>query len=95
MRSDPGLQRLVRARSGTCTGPGCRREGPGHCDLDHSLAYDDGGITCECGIGPGCRRCHRRKQALQWALAQPSPGVMIWTSPAGRRYTTYPSKHPT
>ena len=68
---------------------------PASCDLDHSLAYDDGGITCECGIGPGCRRCHRRKQALQWALAQPSPGVMIWTSPAGRRYTTYPSKHPT
>ena len=90
----PGLQRLVRARSGTCCGPGCRRPATS-CDLDHTLAYDDGGITCECGIGPGCRRCHRRKQALQWALAQPSPGVMIWTSPAGRRYTTYPSKHPT
>ena len=90
----PALQRLVRARTSACIGPGCRR-GAGRCDLDHSLAYDDGGITCECGIGPGCRRCHRRKQALQWALAQPSPGVMIWTSPAGRRYVTYPSKHPT
>ena len=90
----PALQRLVRARTGTCCGPGCRRPAGG-CDLDHTLAYDDGGITCECGIGPGCRRCHRRKQALQWALEQPSPGLMIWTSPAGRRYTTYPSKHPT
>ena len=90
----PALQRLVRARTGTCCGPGCRRPAGG-CDLDHTLAYDDGGITCECGIGPGCRRCHRRKQALQWALEQPSPGVMIWTSPAGRRYTTHPSKHPT
>ncbi len=90
----PGLQRLVRARTGTCCGPGYRRPAD-TCDLDHTLAYDDGGITCECGIGPGCRRCHRRKQALQWALEQPSPGVMIWTSPAGRRYTTYPSKHPT
>jgi FO synthase len=24
-----------------------------------------------------------------------NPGVMTWTSPAGRRYTTLPSKHPT
>jgi hypothetical protein len=90
----PGLQRLVRARTATCCGPGCRRPATSS-DLDHTLAYDDGGITCECGIGPGCRRCHRRKQALQWRLEQPSPGVMIWNTPAGRRYTTHPSKHPT
>jgi hypothetical protein len=90
----PGLQRLIRARTSTCTGPGCRRPA-GQCDLDHTVPYDQGGITCECGVGPGCRRCHRRKQALGWKLEQPSPGVMIWTSPAGRRYTTRPSKHPT
>jgi hypothetical protein len=90
----PALQRLVRARTTTCAGPGCRRPATA-CDLDHTLAYDHGGITCECGIGPGCRRCHRRKQDPGWTLEQPSPGVMIWTTPAGRRYTTYPSKHPT
>ena len=90
----PGLQRLIRARTVTCCGPGCRRPAA-RADLDHTVAYDCGGITCECNGAPGCRHCHRRKQALQWALEQPSPGVMIWTSPAGRRYTTYPSKHPT
>ena len=90
----PALQRLVRARTSTCMGPGCRRPA-GQCDLDHTLAYDNGGITCECGICPGCRRCHRRKQALDWKLEAPSPGVLIWTTPAGRRYTTNPSKHPT
>ena len=47
----PALQRLVRARTATCTSPGCRRPAAS-CDLDHTLAYDDGGITCECGIGP-------------------------------------------
>ena len=72
-RPSPALQRLVRARTVTCAGPGCRRPAA-RCDLDHTLAYDNGGITCECGIGPGCRRCHRRKQALQWKLEQPSPG---------------------
>src|SRR5487761_108845 len=90
----PGLQRLIRARTSTCTGPGCRRPA-GQCDLDHTVPYDDGGITCECGVGPGCRRCHRRKQDLSWKLEPPSPGVLIWTTPAGRRYTTNPSKHPT
>jgi len=50
-RLSPGLQRLLRARSATCTGPGCRRPAAS-CDLDHTIAYDDGGITCECGIGP-------------------------------------------
>ena len=54
----PALQRLVRARTATCTGPGCRRPAA-QCDLDHSLAYDDGGITCECGIGPRCPPSHQ------------------------------------
>jgi hypothetical protein len=93
-RPSPALQRLVRARTCTCCGPGCRRPA-GRADLDHTRAYDQGGRTDECDLCPGCRHCHRRKQAWGWQLAQPRPGVMIWTSPAGRRYTTLPSKHPT
>jgi hypothetical protein len=27
-------------------------------------------------------------------LDQPEPGIMIWTTPAGRRYITYPSVYP-
>jgi hypothetical protein len=90
----PALQRLIRARTSTCCGPGCRRPA-GQADLDHTVPYDKGGITCECALACGCRHCHRRKQDSGWTLEQPVPGVMIWTSPAGRRYTTYPSKHPT
>jgi hypothetical protein len=93
-RPSPALQRLVRARTCTCCGPGCRRPAS-RADLDHTVPHDQGGITDECDLSPGCRHCHRRKQAWGWQLAQPRPGVMIWTSPAGRRYTTLPSKHPT
>jgi hypothetical protein len=93
-RASPALQRLVRARTITCTGPGCRRPAA-RCDLDHTVPYDDGGITCECNQAPLCRRCHRLKQSQGWQLHQPSPGVMFWTTPAGRRYATFPSKHPT
>ncbi len=86
------LRHLIGARAATCTAPGCRRPAA-QCDLDHSLAYDAGGRTCECNLGPLCRRHHRCKQARGWALEQPSPGTMIWTVPSGRRYTTMPTRY--
>jgi hypothetical protein len=93
-RPSPRLQRLVRARASTCTAPGCRRPAT-TCDLDHTRGYDDDGWTCECNLAPLCRHHHRVKQTEGWQLRQPSPGVMAWTTPAGRRYTTLPSRHPT
>jgi Domain of unknown function (DUF222) len=93
-RPSPALQRLIRARTVACAGPGCRRPAA-RCDLDHTIPHEAGGITCECNLGIACRHCHRRKQTPGWTLQQPAPGVMAWTTPAGRRYTTYPSKHPT
>jgi Domain of unknown function (DUF222)/HNH endonuclease len=93
-RPSPALQRLIRARTLTCAGPGCRRPAT-RCDLDHTIPHDHGGITCECNLAPLCRFCHRLKQARGWTLTQPTPGVMTWTTPAGRRYTSLPDKHPT
>jgi hypothetical protein len=93
-RPSPSLQRLIRARTVTCTGPGCRRPAA-RCDLDHTRPHDDGGITCECNLAPLCRFCHRLKHSQHWQLLQPAPGVMIWITPAGRRYVTLPSQHPT
>ena len=74
--------------------PGYRRPAA-RCDLDHTIPHDDDGLTCECNLAPLCRFCHRLKQAEGWTLTQASPGIMIWTTPAGRRYTILPSKHPT
>jgi hypothetical protein len=93
-RPSPALQRLIRARASTCTAPGCRRPAA-ICDLDHTRAYDEDGWTCECNLAPLCRRHHRLKQAQGWQLHQPSPGVMTWRTPAGRRHTILPSQHPT
>ena len=47
-----GLDALIRTR---CTAPGCGRPAA-RCDLDHTLAWDKGGITCECGLAPRCKR---------------------------------------
>jgi hypothetical protein len=93
-RPSPALQRLIRTRTITCCYPGCRRPAT-RCDLDHTVAYEDGGRTCSCNLAPLCRRHHRLKQAQGWKLEQNSPGIMTWLTPAGRRYTTLPSQHPT
>jgi Domain of unknown function (DUF222) len=87
------LKHLVRARTATCTAPGCGARAI-HCDLDHTLAYP-AGITCECDLAPKCRHHHRVKQAPGWRLDQPAPGVRRWTTPAGRHYTTTPTVYGT
>ena len=83
------LRHLIWARTPTCCAPGCRRPAA-RCDLDHTVPYDQGGRTCECGLAPLCRHHHRCKQAEGWRLEQPRPGVMRWTTPAGRRYHLRP-----
>ncbi len=83
------LGHLVRARTATCPAPGCGAHAY-HNDLDHTVPHPDG-PTDECNIAPPCRRHHRVKQAPGWKLEQPEPGVMIWTTPSGRSYTTRPT----
>jgi hypothetical protein len=53
-----------------------------------------GGITCECDLGPACRKCHQAKQAPGWRLEQPRPGEFIWQPPHGRRYPATPDTYP-
>jgi hypothetical protein len=86
------LAHIIRARSGTCTAPGCSRAAA-RCDLDHTRAWDQGGATCECNLAPLCRRHHRCKQAEGWHLEQPEPGVLIWHAPSGRTYATTPTEY--
>jgi hypothetical protein len=87
------LQHLVRARSARCTAPGCGRPAA-RCDLDHTVPWDQGGITCECDLAPLCRHHHKCKQTQGWRLEQPEPGVLIWRTPAGRTYATAPTVYP-
>ena len=88
------LRHLIEARTPRCTAPGCRRPAA-QCDQDHTIPYQAGGRTCECGLGPLCRRHHRCKQAQGWTLEQPEPGVFVWITPAKRRYTTGPTTYAT
>ncbi|HVB43830.1 MAG TPA: DUF222 domain-containing protein [Streptosporangiaceae bacterium] len=91
-RPPPRLLEYVAARDLTCRFPTCRQPA-WRCDLDHTRPYDQGGRTCSCNLGGLCRFHHQLKQHVRWQLTQPTPGTFIWTTPAGRTYTTQPDTH--
>jgi hypothetical protein len=92
---DPGvlLRHLTEVRHATCTAPTCRRPAS-QCDFEHNTPYEAGGRTCECNGGPKCRYHHRVKQDPRWQVEQPTPATINWTTPAGRLYTTEPTRYP-
>ena len=92
---DPGvkLRHLSQIRHATCTSPVCRRPA-GQCDHEHNTPYEAGGRTCLCNTGPKCRHDHRLKQHPKWHVAQLPDGTFTWTTPAGRSYTTEPTRYP-
>jgi Domain of unknown function (DUF222) len=92
-RPSPSLRHIVKVRSPRCGFPGCRRRAQ-RCDDDHTVPYHKGGKSCECNLYPLCRTHHRVKQAPGWRLAQPEPGILIWTLPSGRRVTVTAEPYP-
>ena len=92
---DPGvmLRHLAQIRHAMCTGPGCRRPAE-RCDFEHNIPYEAGGRTCLCNGNPACRHDHRAKQDPGWNAEQLPTGHIRWTTPAGRQYTTEPTRYP-
>jgi len=92
---DPGvkLKHLSQIRHATCTSPICRRPAR-QCDVEHNTPYEAGGRTCLCNAGPKCRHDHRLKQHPRWKVDQLPDGTFRWTTPAGRTYTTEPTRYP-
>jgi len=92
---DPGikLRHLTQVRHATCASPVCRRPAA-QCDFEHNTPYEAGGRTCLCNGGPKCRHDHRLKQHPKWKVEQLPDGTFRWTTPAGRTYTTEPTRYP-
>jgi hypothetical protein len=90
-RYTPGrkLKHLIRARSQTCTAPGCGGQSC-YADLDHVVPYPDG-PSDECNLHTPCRAHHRAKQAPDWRVEQPEPGILRWLLPSGRTRVTCPT----
>jgi hypothetical protein len=44
-------------------------------------------------LAPLCQRHDHAKHATGWHLRQTHPGIMRWTTPSGRTYTTHPTHY--
>ncbi|WAP50462.1 DUF222 domain-containing protein [Arthrobacter sp. ATA002] len=88
-RVSTGLKRFLRARDGTCRFPGCRINAV-ISEIDHTKPWAQGGATDHDNLEHLCRRHHMFKTEGYWKAHQPSPGIIEWTSPGGRRYCTEP-----
>jgi hypothetical protein len=54
------MRRQVNQRDQRCQFPTCRRPAA-QCELDHTIAYHQGGSTCPCNLAALCRHHHRAK----------------------------------
>ena len=80
-----GLADHVRARDVYCRAPGCRRRAA-DAELDHVVAWSDGGTTCENNLRSYCTGHHRLKtHAPGWRVRAHPDGSLTWTTPTGHR----------
>ncbi|MEX2652827.1 MAG: DUF222 domain-containing protein [Acidimicrobiia bacterium] len=82
-------KRRVQVRDPHCVFPGCRICA-GESDLDHTIAFSEGGPTETENLAPLCRHDHRLKHQTGWKLERTKPGVYQWTSPLGHTYQVEP-----
>ena len=83
------LKRLVRLRDGHCSGPGCRVEAR-FCEIDHTIAWEDGGKTVLENLKALCKPEHAAKHAGGWKVTQYADGSTIWKSRTGHEWTSTP-----
>jgi hypothetical protein len=89
-RPPTALAEFVRARDVYCRHPGCRRRAIDS-ELDHTIAFSEGGETCECNLHGSCGRHHHcRHDAPGWTVTQHPDATITWTTPTGHRYTSSP-----
>jgi len=84
-----GLADHVRARDLYCRFPGCRRKAA-DAELDHLVAWADGGTTCEKNLDAFCKHHHKLKHHGKWRIEAHPDGRLTWITPTGHRHTTAP-----
>ena len=86
-------RRRIQTRDRTCVFPGCRMPSR-RCDIDHTVAVADGGVTCDCNLAPLCRHDHCIKHQHGWSYQKLPDGQWQWTTRLGHTYTTIPTRGP-
>lgn len=84
------LRRLIIARDGTCRFPECNRAAH-NCQIDHVIAWDDGGASEVSNLGALCVRHHQLKTHGGWEILESRrDGSVTWRSPDGHKYSHFP-----
>ena len=84
------LRRLIIARDGTCRFPECNRAAH-NCQIDHAIAWDDGGASEVSNLGALCVRHHQLKTHGGWEILESKrDGSVTWRSPDGHKYSHFP-----
>ncbi|MHA3724257.1 hypothetical protein ACXR2T_10295 [Leucobacter sp. HY1910] len=83
------LKRNLAARDTSCRFPGCTLP-IYRCDIDHTVAAEDGGPTSLTNVGAACRGHHVIKHHGGCLPVQSDNGDFTWTFPSGRKYLTEP-----
>ncbi|MHA3683178.1 HNH endonuclease signature motif containing protein [Leucobacter sp. HY1908] len=83
------LKRNLAARDTSCRFPGCTLP-IYRCDIDHTVAAEDGGPTSLTNISAACRGHHVIKHHGGCLPEQGDNGDFTWTFPSGRKYLTEP-----
>jgi hypothetical protein len=92
-RPPTDLAEHVIARDQSCRFPHCNRTAR-HCEIDHRIAWSDGGHTNESNLHVLCARHHHLKHETAWQVQRLPNGDTRWTSPFGRRYTKRAATYP-
>ena len=91
-RPSTALDEFVRFRDMTCRFPNCDQPAE-QCDVDHTVPWPLG-PTHPSNLKCLCRKHHLLKTFWGgpggWVDRQLPDGSVVWTSPAGKRYTTLP-----
>jgi hypothetical protein len=84
------LADFVKARDVYCRFPGCGHKAVNG-ELDHLVAYADGGSTSDINLAGFCVRHHHLKHAGGgWQVRALPDGGLEWTTPTGHRHVTRP-----
>lgn len=83
------LDRFVRARDVTCRFPGCTRPAR-TAEVDHVVAWSDGGHTSAANLQALCKRHHHLKHEAGWRVRRHRDGTTTWISRTGHRYVVPP-----
>ena len=82
-RPSKALKRWLAITQVICDFPGCGRRAK-YCDLDHTIAWADGGRTSAGNLTHRCRKHHTMKHQTKWRVTKdPDTGTTTWTSPTG------------